>query len=288
MFHCSLECISRITLSILLFGSFLLFSPSLAKGWGKEGHQIVAAIAERYLQAHSPNALTRAKSLLQGQSLIDVATFADDVRNKRPYTKNWHFVDIAIDEDSYRAERDCKLTPKGDCSIQALLRFAAILTDKSEDPCVRAEALKFVVHLIGDMHQPLHNIDDNDAGGNGKTVRFFGLQGFNGGPPNLHEVWDEGIIIHSGKSMSQFVASLGAPDSNDVADIIAVTNPIAWVQEAHLLAQQAYEALPEPNADDVYVLDQDSTYFDKGIIVVNKQLRKAGLRLGRAIEKALG
>lgn len=145
-----------------------------------------------------------------------------------------------------------------------------------------------MVHLIGDMHQPLHNINDNDAGGNGKIVRFFELQGFNGGPPNLHEVWDDGIIEHSGTTFAQFVASLGAPNGADVDTIVAITNPVTWVQDAHQLAQGAYQALPEPNANDVYILDQDSKYFDAGLKVVNMQLRKAGLRLGRALEKSLG
>jgi hypothetical protein len=138
---------------------------------------------------------------------------------------------------------------------------------------------------LADIHQPLHNVDDNDAGGNGKVVKFFALQVFNGGPPNLHQVWDEGIIERDGKTVAQLIESLGK-DGNDVTTIIAVTNPITWVQDAHKLAQDAYQRLPEPNSDDVFVLDEN--YFNAGLPVVTGQLRKAGLRLGRVLEKALG
>jgi hypothetical protein len=224
-----------------------------------------------------------AQKLLGGHSLVEVATFADDVRTKRQYTKNWHFVDIPLDEDSYVPARDCKATNKGDCAIQALARFGAILGDTTEDDCIRAEALKFIVHLVGDMHQPLHNIDDNDAGGNGKIVSFFGLQGFKGGPPNLHEVWDDGIIEHSGMSLSQFITTLTPQNDSNVS-----LNPIVWAQESHALAQEAYKRLPQPNAQDVYILDSDSSYFDAGLPVVKNQLAKGGLRLAKALKIFLG
>ena len=106
--------------------------------------------------------------------------------------------------------------------------------------------MKFIVHLIGDIHQPLHNIDDSDADGNGKVVKFFDLQGYNGAPPNLHQVWDDGIINHSGKTVAQII-----------------------------------EALGQQNSSEVYVLDNDTQYFEAGLPVVKEQLRKAGLRLGR-------
>lgn len=104
MFDHYLKHITKLVLSGLIVSSFILVAETSAHAWGKKGHQIVAAIAEKYLQAHSPTALARAKQLLGNQSLVDVATFADDVRTKRQYTKNWHFVDIALDDDSYRPE----------------------------------------------------------------------------------------------------------------------------------------------------------------------------------------
>lgn len=270
--------------SIALLACLIALSPVRAAAWGREGHVIVAGIAEKYLNAKSPQALANAKQLLGGKSLVNVALFADDVRNKRTYTKNWHFVDIPLGEDKYDPARDCKATPKkGDCALQAYMRFWFILNNKSEESCARAEALKFIVHLVGDIHQPLHNVNDDDAGGNGKPVRFFELKGYDGEPPNLHQVWDTGIILHSGKSVAQFITDLSGSDDPNIS-----LNPIVWVQDAHKLAQDAYSRLPEPDADDVYVLDNDSSYYNASLPVVGIQLRKAGLRLGKTLEKALG
>lgn len=280
--HRAASALASITVSII----FVFACPTRANAWGKEGHQIVAAIAERYLETHSPAASARAKQLLGGQSLVDIALFADDVRELRPYTKNWHYVDIPLGQPSYVATRDCKASAKGDCAVQALLRFGFILANENEDRCARAEALKFIVHLVGDMHQPLHNINDHDAGGNGKIVRFFDFVGWEGGKPNLHEVWDTGIIFHTPQSVAQFVAELGSQNDPDIAAIIQPTNPITWVQEAHKLAQQAYAALPAPTAE-IYILDKNNNYYKAGLDVVKKQLRRAGLRLGRALEVAL-
>jgi hypothetical protein len=273
--------LASLTVSIIL----VLACSTRANAWGKEGHEIVATIAERYLEAHSPAALARAKQLLGVQSLADVAVFADDVREQRQYTKNWHYVDIPLGQGSYVAARDCRLAGKGDCAVQALIRFGFVLANQSEDRCARAEALRFIIHLIGDMHQPLHNINDNDSGGNGKTVRFFDLIGFDGGKPNLHEVWDSGIILHSGQSVNQFVTALGPQnDPNSIAAIIQPTNPITWVEEAHKLAQDAYHALPHPNNNHIYILDANNNYFNAGLQVVKTQLRRGGLRLGRTLE----
>ena len=284
--------IGSTLISLAISAILIVVCPAWANAWGRDGHRIVALIAERYLKAHSPAALAKAKQLLGGQSLVDIAVFADDVRNKRTYTKNWHYVDIPLDEEGYVAARDCRSTAKGDCAVQALFRFGYILANKTEDPCARAEALKFIVHLVGDVHQPLHNIDDDDAGGNGKLVRFFKLKGWEGAPPNLHQVWDDGIIEENaeqnGQTLAQLVEELSRQDDTAAIDaIIKPINPIVWVEEAHKLAQHAYAILPEPNDNEVYILDNNTDYFKDGLPVVKSQLRKAGLRLGRALERAL-
>lgn len=272
------------TLTCCIFMLLLVgLLPSRVRAWGREGHQIVAGIAEKFLKANSPQTLVRAQKLLGGNSLMSVATFADDVRTKRQYTKNWHFVDIPLGENGYVTSRDCKTTNKGDCAIQALVRFGAVLADASEDDCIRAEALKFIVHIVGDMHQPLHNVDDDDAGGNGKAVKFFELKGFDDNPPNLHGVWDEGIINHSKMTVQQFIDSLTPADPGNVS-----LSSVVWAQESHGLAQEAYARLPPPDANDVYILDNDSKYFDDGLPVVKTQLAKGVVRLAKVLIKALG
>jgi hypothetical protein len=123
-----------------------------------------------------------------GQTLVSVSAWADTVRKTpMPETYNWHFVDIPVDADppKYVAARDCKPAAGGDCIVAALEREVAVLKDPHAAPRTRAEALKFLTHLVGDLHQPLHCAErDGDAGGNGVPVIFFGAGAAAGALPD--------------------------------------------------------------------------------------------------------
>src|SRR5262249_48901498 len=120
------------------------------------------------------------------------AFWADEIRDRRPETARWHYVDIPLAAHDYQPARDCQRTPRGDCIIAALERERAVLADHGATDQRRSEALRFVVHLIGDLHQPLHCADDGDHGGNAVDVTFLGR------PERLHAVWDGGILTASG------------------------------------------------------------------------------------------
>jgi hypothetical protein len=131
-----------------------------ALAWGPEGHSVVAEIAQRRL---SPQAEKMVKRLLgRGHSLAAIASWPDDERSKRPETANWHFVDMPLSATTYDPQRDCKADPKGDCVIAALDRLHNDLRCAKDDND-KAEALKFAVHFVGDIHQPLHTV--LEAGG---------------------------------------------------------------------------------------------------------------------------
>ena len=115
---------------------------------------------------------------------------------------NWHFVNIPYDATSYLPQRDCKETPKGDCVVNAVERSRATLADRSAPKGKRAEALMFLVHFVGDIHQPLHCVDRNDAGGNNLAVTFFDK------PMSLHAVWDYGIIDKRTFDWGEYVRQL--------------------------------------------------------------------------------
>jgi hypothetical protein len=120
-------------------------SAGQAWAWGQEGHSIVAEIAQRRLNAQ---ALDHVRALLKGASLASVASWADDVRGARQDTYNWHFVDIPLADDTYDPSRDCKLDPhKGDCAVAELARLKRDLVCAPTDE-IKAEALKFTVHLL--------------------------------------------------------------------------------------------------------------------------------------------
>src|SRR4030088_2497201 len=155
----------RLALSAAL--SCTLLAPALA--WGPEGHSIVAEIAQRRLR---PDAAALVASLLgPGHSLASIASWADDMRDERPETANWHFVDIPINVRAYDPGRDCVASKKsGDCIILELGRGKTDLNCASGDK--KIEALKFAVHFLGDLHQPLHTVDEL-TGGNEVKVDIF-------------------------------------------------------------------------------------------------------------------
>src|SRR5712692_7044039 len=155
-----------------------LILASQALGWGQEGHRVVASIAERHL---TTQARAKVQEILGADSsLVAVATWADDVRNFRPETRPWHFIDIPLKDSAIDPQRDCN---NGNCVTAAISHFIGVLKDSSTTPDAKREALKFIVHFVGDLHQPLHCEDNKDRGGNQKKITFFGQ------PGNLHSTW---------------------------------------------------------------------------------------------------
>jgi nuclease S1 len=135
-------------LVVLLFA--LLTVATRVYAWGPEGHKVVALIAERNMSAAT---LERARAILGGESLEGVANWADYIKGPRRYTARWHYVDIPLDASAIDLERDC---PHGACVLVKTEHFLAVLSNPRADQAAKTEALKFVVHFIGDMHQPLH------------------------------------------------------------------------------------------------------------------------------------
>ena len=158
----------RALLAIALCAGLLV--PTNLTAWGPEGHIVIATIANARL---TPAARAAVRQLLGRHSLASVANFADQIRPQRPETANWHFVDIPKGETNYDPGRDCQPSPKGDCVIAAIARAETALKDRSLPRKQRAEALKFLVHFVGDLHQPLHWSDNHDRGGNDVNVSFL-------------------------------------------------------------------------------------------------------------------
>src|SRR5262249_13977234 len=127
-------------------------------------------------------------------SLASISSWADDVRDARPQTYNWHFVDIPLSRTTYDPALDCRESPKGDCVIAAIERARTILADKSASTTERGEALKFLVHFVGDLHQPLQTVADNSGENDLKVSFFTDPTGRKREDTNLHAVWDVGLI----------------------------------------------------------------------------------------------
>jgi hypothetical protein len=237
---------------------------------------VIAIIAEDNL---SPDVRAKARQYLSGAPLDTAAMFADEVRAvqrqscpPQEITSKWHFVDIPYKDNFYDEARDC---PKGECVIQAIERVKAKIRDGNASFYERANALKLLVHFVGDLHQPFHTIDNNDQGGNAVNVTFFGE------PWTLHALWDDGLILRTGRPAEYYAVYLEhevlpkLPNSD-----LTNTDPVAWANAAHKLAQDAYV-----DSKNCSALGED--YFNKYIIVVQNQLALAGAHLAAELTEVL-
>src|SRR3954466_15676095 len=175
--------------------------------WGVQGHRLVALLATNHL---TPVAKQNVAWLLAPETLGDVASWADEVQGGINQTALWHYVNIPPDAKSYDRDRDCPRQPGvtagsrndawRDCVVDRIRYHEERLADTRLDRADRATALKFLVHFVGDIHQPLH-ASAIERGGNGILVRVFGSDtcGTDPGrqtPCNLHSVWDSQMIAH--------------------------------------------------------------------------------------------
>ena len=236
--------------------------------WYDEGHRLVARLAETRL---TPRTAEAVRELLGGQTLADASLWADRIRGQRRETGPLHFVNIPLGADRYVPERDC---PHGQCIIAAIARDRRILADTAASPAARAEALRFLVHFIGDLHQPLHVANDGDRGGNERPVSFLGAA------RNLHEVWDGELIEASGLDESQYYDRLRRlMDSLDLGSLERGT-VTDWAMEGHRIAAAHAYSLPRNGAI-------DPAYVQANLPLVDRALVAAGVRLAAVLNEAL-
>ena len=256
----------------LILAVGLMLTPQSANAWGTEGHEIVALIA-----GHELSAAARAQvAHLLGSSemMAHQANWADEIRDQRRDTGAWHYVDIPLGAPGYDARRDC---PGRACVVAQIENDLAILSDRKLADSVRAEALRFLIHFVADVHQPLHAEDNDDKGGNQVRVTMGRERA------NLHRIWDANVVEVQGR------------DSGGVADAIwqAITppqrrawtsgTPAGWANEAHALARdQIYP--PLMGRRDVR-LPHDYAWREAAI--ARMQLAKAGLRLAWLLNNTL-
>ena len=269
----------------LVFGVLLSMSAhGAAFAWGDAGHEAVAIIAEKLL---SPSASAKVNSLVADggeESLAKAALWADKVKH-RPEgtgTDKWHYVDIPVTASSYDAWRDCRPDEKPDnCIVAQLPLWISRL--KGGSTADQAVALKWVAHLVGDIHQPLHAAEaiyqgQPDAGGNKEKVQFFGKA------TSLHTLWDSDLIARqfAGKS-SQGIADALEPIARNVSTAAVSGSLIRdWAMESHALAKRvAYGQLPRAEP---YVLGPQ--YAAAASPVIEQQLARAGARLAAILNAA--
>lgn len=270
---------SRMRLSLFAAASLAAILPSPALAWGKTGHRIVAALAEPQLSG-----LARAEIeqiLDPGEGLEEAANWPDWMKSDpSPFWQKtatpWHWVTLnGVVYDH--------APPEGD-ALQALTKFTAVLRDPNASRADKQMALRFVVHLVGDLHQPLHVGQCCDEGGNLVKVSWFGK------PSNLHTVWDTQIIEDEQLSYSELAAKLQRHTSN--ADVIAWwdINPRDWITESAQIRNTIYPTMPpakpQPKkrkkghkAERPPLPEIGYSYIYKFTPVVERRLSQAGVRL---------
>jgi hypothetical protein len=284
----------------LLSLALLAAVPQQAAAWGDEGHQIVALVAQSFLDSDvrkQVNALLAADTdNLTAHDIASAATWADKLRQanidgSRERTSQWHFVDIEITApDLDKACFNHPAIPTGtvasdgpadDCVVDKINEFAAELADRKTDQEERVVALKFLLHFVGDLHQPLHSADDNDRGGNEKRVS---AEGFKAG--NLHSYWDTPFVVSLGDDAKTVASDLVGHITKTQAAEWQKGSPADWATEAFYIAKSdAYGQLPEPSSRRSYRLSVD--YVTTATDDVTKQLSKAGVRLAFVLNNAL-
>ncbi|QCW99256.1 S1/P1 nuclease [Aggregatimonas sangjinii] len=248
---------------------FLFLAAQMSFGndmvWSKTGHRAVGEVAQEHLTRKARKAIT---AILDGESLAAVSNFADEIKADSKYREfsAWHYVNFPED----KKYSDVEPSENGDLII-GIEKCVAIVKDEQSSKEDRAFYLKMLVHLIGDLHQPMHVGRLEDKGGNDIQVQWF-----NDGS-NLHRVWDSGMINAYGMSYTELAASLPRLNKTQKKAIQAGT-VLDWVEESQDIANELYDSVA---VGEKLSYRYNYVWWD----TLEKQLQKGGLRLAKVLNE---
>lgn len=312
--------------SLFRMSLLAILASAPAFGWGCEGHQMVALIARGHLtpavsaavddilrSGPIDAALARFCKDRPDDPMADASTWADDAKNPEK-TGVWHYIDIPRSVTTPQSvDRWCAdIGPSVDgknrpgCITKAIEYELGILRDKNRPAADRATALRYVIHFVGDIHQPLHDEDNNDQGGNCTAIQFFS----DDRPANLHAIWDYKLIQHEleadKKSQPEYASALNTrfADRYEALRLAKVDDPVAWAWETHAIAESGPYGLlkpgipveaPDPQAvcsaerDKVQALhiSVGDEYFRAAMPIIDERLATAGFRLAILLNDTL-
>lgn len=250
---------------IILLSLLIIFTVN-AFAWGPTGHRVTGWVAQKHLSKKAKKALQR---ILNGQSLAIASTWMDEVRSDSTYDymEDWHWVTI---ENGETYEQSVK-NPKGDL-IQTLERVITALESKKLSSKEEREHVKILIHLVGDIHQPLHVGGGKDQGGNDIKVTWFRTDS------NLHRVWDSDMINDTRLSFTELAESLETPPAAQI-QVWQKTKVRDWANESVSYRPQVYDY---GNGKLGY------EYSYKHLHIVRHRLLQAGIRLAGVLNKIYG
>ncbi|WP_267389781.1 S1/P1 nuclease [Sphingomonas sp. GC_Shp_3] len=271
--------------------------PQSALAWGFEGHQVVADIARAEL---TPDVRGKVDALLAtdadpltGHDMASEATWADVYRSHgHRETAQWHFVDTELDHPDLDAacfshpapDQPASAGPAQDCVVDKVQEFAAELSASGTAPAERLLALKYLLHFVGDLHQPLHASDNHDRGGNCVLLNLGGQR-----TQNLHAYWDTAVVEELGTDPAQVAIELRANVTPAQRQQWQQGSPSDWAQEAFQVARSTAYTIGAPPScqQDAAPIPLPSGYAERAKAAAAVQLERAGVRLGVVLNRAL-
>ncbi|WP_027126658.1 S1/P1 nuclease [Gelidibacter mesophilus] len=252
-----------ISLLIIIAALFVNSNSYSAKKWGATGHRVVGAIADQYTTNKTKRHL---KKILNHQSLAFVSTFGDEIKSDKRFKEFsiWHYVNMPLDVKY----EDSKKNPEGDL-VSGIAQCKRIIKDENSSDEDKAFYLKMLIHLIGDLHQPLHIGREEDKGGNDIKVKW------NFRESNLHKVWDSQMIETYGMSYSELAENASYIPKNEVK-ALQRGSVIDWVNDTQHLTRVIYDSMEK---DENLRYEYSYKYLD----IARTQMQIAGIRLAKEL-----
>lgn len=253
---------------LFLFISISTYATGNTVIWGQTGHRVVGEIAYSHL---TNKAKRNIEKLLNGEGLAIISTYADEIKSDKKYREfgTWHYVNFKDGESYETSEKN----PKGDL-IQGIKKCQEVISNPDASKEEKIFYVKLLVHLLGDLHQPLHIGRSEDRGGNNIKVQWFR------GNTNLHSVWDTKMIESYNMTYTELSSNLNKFSKNQRKAIQEGT-VLDWVNETRFLTMKVYEsAKVDENLSYRYMYENFAT--------VKTQLQKGGLRLAKVLNELFG
>ncbi len=248
--------------------SALIYLPYSASAWGVLGHRVVGEVADYYLQAKTRLAI---KQILGTESMAMTANWADFIKSDTTYNylSNWHYVNLpeSLSKSDVFSFLD---NQKGANIYNKLNEMIVVLKNSKSTATQKKLALRMVIHMVGDLHQPMHTARKDDLGGNKIQLSWFGEKS------NLHKVWDEGLVNFQELSYTEYTKAINHPTSLQIGN---------W-QKADLKScvYESYEICNKIYATGIKNDDKLSYKYNfDWIDTVNEQLLKGGIRLAKIL-----
>ena len=247
----------------------MFYCQDFAYGWGDKGHRVVAILADTHLTEHTRQQVT--KLLPAGTTLADAAVWPDKEGRRITDLDLLHHVNIPDHANGYDQVRDCKAR---NCMVEALKWFTSVVADTKAPINVRLIALRYVAHLVGDMHQPLHAGRREDRNGTDIIVSYRAQTN------NLHLFWDINIVEMEEGSAEQMAKRLKAGPAMEERTEWQSGDPKTWTDESFRLSRSYAYTLGES-------IELSDDYVATALTIVRQRLVQAGVRLGWLLNNIL-